>query len=135
MFTNHFCFTYTRKLWIAVSKLQTRAVRLITNSHYIAHTEPLLKESELLKVHDMFCLKILKFYYNVCSDVLPPYIEVYRWSIDINDEDSGDPHYDLRTNTLPLIRIHRTLHYFAESSLLFQLINVINLNMKIIHKS
>ena len=34
--------------------LHKRAVRIITNSNYIAHTEPLLKELSLLKVTCIF---------------------------------------------------------------------------------
>ena len=61
------------------------------------------------RIQDKFYLQLLKFYYNLCSDVLPPYFEMYRESIDINDEDSGDPHYDMRTNAHPLIRIYLEL--------------------------
>ena len=34
--------------------LQKKALRLITNSSYISHTEPLCKELRVLKVFDMF---------------------------------------------------------------------------------
>ena len=46
----------------AISKLQKRAIRTITHSHYIAHSEPLLKQLNLLKVNDMIDLKLLKFH-------------------------------------------------------------------------
>ena len=45
-----------------VEKLQKRAVRLATGSHYIAHTEPLFKLYYTLNVKDLYHLKILKFY-------------------------------------------------------------------------
>ena len=38
-----------------------RSIRLITGSEYFAHSEPLLKELELLKIEDLYKLKILKF--------------------------------------------------------------------------
>ena len=38
--------------------LQKRALRLITNSRYISHTEPLCKELRVLKVFDMFDVAI-----------------------------------------------------------------------------
>ena len=47
-----------------VEKLQKRAIRLATGSHYIAHTEPLFKLYYKLNVKDLYHLKILKFYYN-----------------------------------------------------------------------
>ena len=46
-----------------LSKLQKRAVRIITRNKYNAHTEPILKYLDLLKVNDMFTLQCLKFYF------------------------------------------------------------------------
>ena len=40
-----------------ISKMPKRVIRIITHSHYIAHTEPLFKKLKLLKVEDMFSLK------------------------------------------------------------------------------
>ena len=46
----------------AISKLQKRAIRTITHSQYIAHSEPLHKQLNLLKVKYMVDLKLdLKF--------------------------------------------------------------------------
>ena len=50
-----------------VEKLQKRAIRLATGSHYIAHTEPLFKLYYKLNVKDLYHLKILKFYYNLVA--------------------------------------------------------------------
>ena len=41
--------------------LQKRALRLITNSNYISHTEPLCKELRVLIVFDMFSVAVWKF--------------------------------------------------------------------------
>ena len=38
--------------------LQKKAIRVISNSHYIAHTEPICKRLHMLKVSDMFRLAI-----------------------------------------------------------------------------
>ena len=48
------CFTL-----LFVDKIKKKAVRTITYSNYIAHSEPLLKELNLLKVKDLFELKVL----------------------------------------------------------------------------
>ena len=45
----------------------------MTNSGYIAHTTPLLIKHGLLNVRDMYKLKLLKFYYKLAYDLLPPY--------------------------------------------------------------
>ena len=56
-----------------INKIQKKAVRIISNSNYIAHSEPLLKELSLLNVEDIFNLKLLKFYYNLSYNLLPTY--------------------------------------------------------------
>ena len=50
-----------------LEKLQKKArpIRLITNSKYIAHTNPLFTRLQLLKIVDIFKLRVLKFYYNL----------------------------------------------------------------------
>ena len=45
----------------AIYKLQKKAVRTITHSHYIAHSESLLKQLNLLNMKDMVDQKLLKF--------------------------------------------------------------------------
>ena len=50
--------TYGLLLWgnqvEQVSKLQKKSVRLITCSEYLAHSGPLFKEFELLKIEDLY---------------------------------------------------------------------------------
>ena len=60
LFLSH--MTYGLLLWgnqvVQVSKLQKKSIRLITGSEYLAHSEPLFKELELLKIEDLYKLKI-----------------------------------------------------------------------------
>ena len=58
--------------------LQKRALRLITNSRYISHTEPLCKELRVLKVFDMFYVAIWKFYYKLMHNDLPKYFSTMK---------------------------------------------------------
>ena len=44
-----------------LSKLKKKSIRLITGSEYLAHSETLFKELELLKIEDLYKLKILNF--------------------------------------------------------------------------
>ena len=60
-----------------LSKLQKRAVRCITNSKYNAHSEPLLKKLNLLKIEDIFLTAVLKFYYKLINQNLPSYFLNY----------------------------------------------------------
>ena len=59
----------------SVAKLQKRAIRTITNSNFIAHSEPLLKELRLLNVYDMHDLKLM---YKIYHDELHIYFDNYR---------------------------------------------------------
>ena len=53
--------------------LQTKAVKIINNSHYIAHTSPIFKKMHMVKVTDMFRIAIWKFYYKLKkNNLLPP---------------------------------------------------------------
>ena len=59
-----------------IFKLQKRAIRLITHSKYNAHTEPLFKMLNLLKVQDLYKWCCLKFSYKLSNGCLPQYFIV-----------------------------------------------------------
>ena len=56
-----------------VAKLQKRAVRLLTNSKYNAHTEPLFKKLNLLKFEDIFKCNALRFIHKILNESVPHY--------------------------------------------------------------
>ena len=58
-----------------ISKLQKWAVRAITCSKYNAHTDPLFKKLNLLKVDDIYKITAIKFYYKYKNDLLPNYFK------------------------------------------------------------
>ena len=60
-----------------IFKLQKKAVRIITGTYYIAHSEPIFKSLELLKIYDIYKLNILKFYYKLTNYCLPEYFNNY----------------------------------------------------------
>ena len=101
-----------------VEKQQKRAIRLAAGSHYIAHTEPPFTPYNKLNVKDLCCLKILKFYYNLCCNRLQRYFNVYH---NVTQE------YNFLNNlrTRPL-RLPFTRHVCAESCLNFQLVKILN---------
>ncbi len=49
-------------------------LRIICISKYNAHTEPLFKSLNLLKVSDILQLQLLKFYYKYKNRTLPYYL-------------------------------------------------------------
>ena len=97
--------------------LQKKALRFMTNNSYLAHTTPLLIKHGLLNVGDIYKLKLLKFYYKLSYDLLPPYFNNY---IEISKQ---KPAGDLRYKYIhaPLVK-----RVYAECSSLFQLIKLIN---------
>ena len=57
-----------------LSKLQKRAIRVITWSKFNAHTEPLFKSLNPLKLDDLFSLNVLKLYYKFGHGNLSVYV-------------------------------------------------------------
>ena len=100
-----------------IEALQKKAIRLVTNSAYIAHTTPLFIEEGLLKVQDIFKLKLLKFYYKLSNNLLPPYFEGYL------DVINREPPRALRQHFIHQPMIKRS---YAECTPLLQLIKLIN---------
>ena len=54
-------------------KLQKKALRIITNIKYNAHTDPLFKILNLVKIEDMYRISLLKFYFKVKNELVPHY--------------------------------------------------------------
>ena len=72
---SHIQFSITRWgfEWGRLAKLQKNAVRIITNSKYNAHTEPLFKDLHFLKITDIFDVQCIKFWYKFSNNTLPNY--------------------------------------------------------------
>ena len=103
---------------------QKKAVRTIKNNHPLAHSEPLLKNLGLLNVHDLYHIKILKFYYKLVHTELPSYFN--RYLPVFHNENRHDHGYTLRLGVRPLIRAPRVHHVFAEATVLYQTVKLIN---------
>ena len=54
-----------------ILKLQKWAVRAITCSKYNAHTDPIFKKLNILKINDIHKLSAIKFYYKFKNNLLP----------------------------------------------------------------
>ena len=81
-----------------LTKLQKRAMRIITNSKYNAHTEPLFKALNLLKINDIFRLNAIKFYYKYTKGTLP----LYFCNLFTRVSDTHD--YATRSNFAPILQ-------------------------------
>ena len=58
-----------------IELLQKKAVRLINLKTPIAHTEPLLKKMKQVKLSDLYTCHLLKLYYKLYRNRLPPYFD------------------------------------------------------------
>ena len=58
---------------IAFQNYKKRPIRIMTNSRYNVHTEPLLKQLHLLKVKDIFEIQCLTCWYKYVNNKLPNY--------------------------------------------------------------
>ena len=59
--------------WNKILKLQKRALRIMTISKYNAHSDPLFKELEMMKVSDIFDVQCMKFWCKSVNKSLPEY--------------------------------------------------------------
>ena len=84
--------------------LQKKAIRAISKAKYNAHTEPLFKLHNLLKLEDIFTLRCLKFYYNLKNKMLPSYFyEMLPTAGEIHGiqtRQAGDLHRQRTTRTV-----------------------------------
>ena len=68
-----------------IFKLQKKAVRSIAKAKYNSHTEPLFQLLNLLKISDLYQLKLLKFYFKLRNGTLPCYFNnLFPYNADIN---------------------------------------------------
>ena len=104
---------------------QKRAVRTIKNNHPLPIViEPSLKNLGLLNVHDLYHIKILKFYYKLVHSELSSYFN--RYLPVFRNENMHDHGYTLRLGVCPLRRAPRIHHVFAEATVLYETVKLIN---------
>ena len=101
-------------------KLQKKAVRIITNSKYNAHSEPLLKVVNFLKLEDIYYMNILKLYFKHCHRELPHYLQVTDFL-----PKSEMHNYDTRGKNA--IHVIRTRTKILENYLRYKIPTVVNM--------
>ena len=90
-----------------IFKLQKKAIRIITKSKYNAHTEPLFKNLNLLKISDIFKLYQLKFFHKYINKQLPSYFQELPFR-----SQNETHHYYTRDHQR--LQIYLRKHKFAE---------------------
>jgi len=71
----HYCLLAWGSKCDTIIKQQKKAIRIINLEFPTAHTEPLLKGMNQLKLTDLYKLKLLKLYYKLYRNQLPEYFE------------------------------------------------------------
>ena len=75
--------------WNRIFKLQKRAVRIMSNSKYNSHTEPLFKELKLLKISDIFKIQCMKFWYKFKNKTLPSFFKsFFKYNYEMHDKNT-----------------------------------------------
>ena len=116
-------FLYGILLWglrsNKLSKLQNRAVRIITMNKRNAHVDPLFKRLKMLKLEDLFLQQQWKFYYKFKKGVLPPYFKQFSFPR------QGEVHPHLTRNRNMLVT-PRLKYEFSKSAIKYRLPKFIN---------
>ena len=107
-------FSYCNHVWGSVKpkvlekmvRLQKRVVRTISFAKYRAHTAPLFKKHNLLKLHDVNTFSMCKFMYNWYHDELPsPFDGSFKYVREIHSIETraaeGNSLYPPKFNTDP----------------------------------
>ena len=102
-----------------VSKIQKRALRTIFKGKYNAHTEPLFKLNNLLKIEDIYTLSVIKFYYKYVHNSLP----IYFSNFDLNRRSDIHPH---NTRHRDLLQTNICNKAYSKTTLRYVLPKLIN---------
>ena len=108
-----------------VFKLQKKVLRIITLSKYNAHTDPLFKSLDLLKLYDIFKVFQMKFYHKYVNGKLPIYF--LNMPFVLNNE-----RHDYSTRRRNYIHTSLVSHEFAKKSLRYILPHTVNNTPRII---
>ena len=99
--------------------IQKRAVRILTASKYNSHTEPLFKQTNILKVSDICTLNEIKLYYKLINKQLPQYFNYFTC------EANSDIH-GYNTCSRNKLHIPKTNQHFAKNNLRYRIIQTLN---------
>ena len=104
-------FIYGLYLWglkcRRIKVLQKKAVRILAFKPYISHSTPIFRTLQILKIEDLYTVKVYKLYYKLRNNLLPAYFHTFT-PFYHNDHHTHDLRYTILR--LPMTR----REYFAE---------------------
>ena len=98
--------------------LQKKAIRAINSAGYNAHTEPLFKLYNLLKVEDLYKFRLLVFYHNLIYDKAPQHLQNF-----MPNNSRGVDYYPIRN---PRWQPPMHVHTFITGTCRYQLPMILN---------
>ena len=105
--------------------LQNKIMRVITCNNFNAHTDPIFKTLQLLKIQDLYKLIILKLYYNVVANNVHESIRIM-----LPCQSYSHATYNIRRDhSYQIPEIH---HEYARNSLRYNLSKLINTTSSLI---
>lgn len=122
--------TYCHLIWGKAAKVhlerillaQKRVVRIICNTDFLAHTNPLFKDCKILKIHDLYTLNCSVFSIKLKSNRFPASFSSQFLPILTKPQHS----YRTRSQTLNAVIIPTFRTSVRQTSLLFQAPKIIN---------
>ena len=102
-----------------IFKVQKKSLRAISSARYDAHTEPLFRNCNLLKIEDSHKVQQFKFFYKLTHKDLPEYFNA------ISLIQVGDIH-DHITRNRNNFYTQRIYHKFAEKSIRHSIFHTLN---------
>ena len=100
--------------------LQKKAPRIVAYQDYIAYSEPIYKDLNLVKVPYMYTCAVWNFYYKLMNNLLPIYFENCKPTLPRIDQ-----LYNVRK---PVFHLPKVKHKFAEQLPDFHLVKLLNEN-------
>ena len=97
-----------------IKKIQKRAIRLISNKKYNAHTQPLFRKLNILVIEDIFTHKLYCLYYKLKNNQLPTYLQNLLQTVIQQD------FHDHNTRSVNYV-VPKTNHTFADKCIKIQL--------------
>ena len=91
--------------------LQKKAVRICTNSAYLAHTDPLFHRLKVFKIHEINTLQIALFMFKYSNELLPPVFNnffSYNKNLHSYPTRSRD---DIHLNNPKILLAHKSLRH------------------------
>ena len=116
-------FNYGVLVWChnpnSIFKLQKRIVRIITNSRYNSHTDPLFKRLNLLKISDIRQYFELKFFHKLTNSQTPEYFQQ-------NFISSNQDIHRIQTRHSQELSVPTHHHHFFQTTLRYTLVKTVN---------